>query len=98
MIDELKIIMETLGQATGAAKSFGFYWLTIELLKVIFTTGLVGSSLLIVYKSSSKIILSMSRAKSIRDIVLPENAYGDITTYEWSQVLKFMLEGSKNNE
>ena len=88
MLEELKVIMETLGTATGAAKQFGVFWLSIELIKVVLGYALGGAALYSVVRIIHKIISTLKDAAdetefihSLRRLVDTE-AYGHITNDE----------------
>ena len=62
MIEEFKIIMETVGVATESAQEIGILWLCVELVKVILLHGVIVFGVIV----SAKLII---RAISIQDSV-----------------------------
>lgn len=98
MIEELKMVMETLGVATGAAKQFGIFWLAIELFKVVLAYSLGATAMFVFMKISYKILALVrenSFALSLRQIVSPESAYGAMTTSEKTAIIGVLKRGLK---
>lgn len=96
MLEELKVIMETLGTATGAAKQFGLFWLGIELIKTIFAYALGGAVILVAWKLVSKVVISIqeqSFVRSLRYLVRTDMAYGAITIEEKTEILSVIKKG-----
>ncbi len=89
MIEELKIIMETLGVATGAAKQFGILWLSIELVKVVFAYAIGGALIFVAAKLLGKLVAIVQ--EQARE-VLPNSLKTEIVTTanlrEWRHIFK----------
>jgi len=71
--------METLGTATGAAKQFGIFWLSIQLVEVVFGYALGGAVLYSIVKIIHRIITNIKDSvdevafvHSLRRLVLPD--------------------------
>jgi len=101
MIEELKIIMETLGTATGAAKQFGIFWLSIECARLVFAYVLGGAGLYAFVQIIHKIINAIKDsndevefAYSLRRMVLPK-AYGSIYEHEKLLIAEAVQRGIK---
>ena len=95
-LEQLKAILETIGGATAAAKQFGIFWLGVVLLKSLFHYALIGGLLVILYKVGYRIIVScqeISFARSLRQIVQPENAYGDMRSSEKAAIVEAVKRG-----
>ena len=104
MIEELKVIMETLGTATGAAKQFGVFWLSIELVKVVLGYALGGAALYSVVKIIHKIISSVKEATdevefvySLRRIVDP-TATGTLWSSQKNDIFKVIKRGMEKED
>ncbi len=100
MLDELKIIMETLGTATGAAKQFGIFWLGIELLKVVlgYTLGGIGIFVAakIIFKFMSTIQTDNSFIKTLRRIINPNDDWGPVIDSEKEEILEAVRLGKES--
>ena len=101
-LEQLKVIMETIGVATGTAKTFGIFWLIIQLLKFIFGYSLGGGIALGAYKIISRVVRSFveeeSFGKALRQIVDSERAYGSFTRGERENIINLVKLGMEHRK
>ena len=105
-LEQLKAIMETIGIATGAAKTFGIFWLAIQLIKVLVGYSLVAAVIFTFYKIINRLISSVhdvsngvSFLKVLRSfVVVTENNYGTVTNHEKDMILKAIKFGMERQE
>lgn len=102
MVEEIKIIMEMFGTATGAAKQFGLVWLGIELLKQIFAYTLGGAVIFLTARLLGQlvqVIQEESFAKTMRRMVVnPDDAWGKVTSTEKKMILNALRRGLGKTE
>jgi hypothetical protein len=96
-LEQLKIIMETIGAATGAAKTFGIFWLAIQLVRIIFTFSLLGGVAIGIYKTIRYLIDKTSAEnsfiKSLRQVACPDYAYGNVRQSQKTEIFNAVLRG-----
>ena len=95
-MEELKLILETVGQATGAAKQFGIFWLSIYAVKVLGGYVLGGGAVYGAYrlgKMGIAIAIDHSFATSLRGIVCPSQNYGSLTIAEKDRIVEAVKKG-----
>jgi hypothetical protein len=101
-MEELKLILDTISQTTGAAKQFGFLWLGLETMKAILAYLLAFSAFLLAYKLIDRIIKAFQDdnfASNLRAIVSPKDNYGPLTCNEKAIILSAVKRGiSQNHE
>jgi len=95
-MEELKLILDTISQTTGAAKQFGFLWLGLETMKAILAYLLAFSAFLLAYKLIDRIIKAFQDgnfASNLRAIVSPKDNYGPLTCGEKTAILDAVKRG-----
>ncbi|OEU68422.1 MAG: hypothetical protein BBJ57_02335 [Desulfobacterales bacterium PC51MH44] len=103
-LEQLKATMDSIGIATGAAKTFGIFWLVIQLLKYIFAYSLGAGIAFGVYKVVNRLIRSFIEndletlfMKKLRKMVRADG-YGHITDSEREEILEVFKLGLKANK
>ena len=104
MLEELKVIMETLGTATGAAKQFGIFWLSIQLVEVVFGYVLGGAVLYSIVKIIHRVVTvlkdnadEVAFVYSLRMLVEP-NTTGDLYSFHKNNIFKAVKRGMEKKE
>jgi hypothetical protein len=97
-MEELKIIMETIGAATGAAKDFGIFWLAIRLLEIIFQYVLGAAIVFVIYRTVENIITRVSAATfatEIKDYIFPDSIGDSLRSREKKEIMKIIKRGMR---
>jgi energy-converting hydrogenase Eha subunit E len=93
MLEELRIIMETIGTATGAAKDFGILWLVIRLLETVLKYTLGAVAIFAAYRTIENIITRVSAASfatMIKDVIFPNSIGDSLRASEKKEIIKIL--------
>jgi hypothetical protein len=100
-IEQLKLILETVGTATDGVRDFAIAWLAIEAAKYVLGYAVGAACLVATYKIMMRLIGALREnmfAKEIRNLVCPELPYGEITDREKREIMEVVKAGMERKK
>lgn len=97
-IEQLKLIVSTIGNAADGARDFAMAWLLIEAGKALLGYLIGAAGIVALYKVASNLVHLWREslfATEIRNMVLPHDAWGPITNFEKEKIMETLRAGMR---
>ena len=93
-IEQLKMILDTIGSTTGEVKTFAISWLALDFISALIGWSILWILIFLAYKIASPVVSSSLRLTQLRNLVDPGRS-GYVSSYEYKEIKDAVERGLK---